>query len=176
MANCLGLVETQRLVERESRVKTWQQERERSGQGEPCDMTGTGYVTTVVNVTVGYGPSLPSSTMSTRPLKRTRLSTDYTADSQRHLSSSSSTSSSGLHRHPEIWYDDGNIVLIAGATAFRIYRGLLAGQSTVFSDMFSSSISNPDEMFDGCPVVHLSDSPHDLAHLLHLLLPKSHIQ
>ena len=76
----------------------------------------------------------------------------------------------------DIWFSDGNIVLVARETAFRIYRRLLAGQSTVFSDMFASSTSSPDETFDGCPVVHLSDSPHDLAHLLRVLLPKSHIQ
>ncbi|KAM5539618.1 hypothetical protein V8D89_006727 [Ganoderma adspersum] len=111
----------------------------------------------------------------TRPLKRTRLSTDDSTCSQIHPSGPSSTSSSTLQRHPEIWFDDGNIVLVARETAFRIYRGLLAGQSTVFSDMFASSTSSPDETFDGYPVVHLSDSPHDLAHLLRVLLPKSRI-
>ena len=122
-----------------------------------------------------------SSTMSdpdvpeTRPLKRTRLSADDSTGSQIHPSGPSSTSSSTLRWHPEIWFDDGNIVLVARETAFRIYRRLLAGQSTVFSDMFASSTSSPDETFDGCPVVHLSDSPHDLAHL-RVLLPKSHIQ
>ncbi|KAI1795288.1 hypothetical protein LXA43DRAFT_882184, partial [Ganoderma leucocontextum] len=75
-------------------------------------------------------------------------------------------------RHPEIWFDDGNIVLVAHKTAFRIYGGLLAGQSTVFSDMFASS--SPDETFEGCPVVHLSDSPPDLVHLLRVLLPIYH--
>ncbi|KAI1795320.1 hypothetical protein LXA43DRAFT_1090970 [Ganoderma leucocontextum] len=115
--------------------------------------------------------------LETRPSKRTRLSADDPADSH-HPPGSSSTSSSGSRkpqRHPEIWFDDGNIVLVARETAFRIYRGLLAGQSTVFSDMFVSSTSSPDETFDGCPVVHLSDSPHDLAHLLRVLLPQSRI-
>ena len=72
-----------------------------------------------------------------------------------------------------MWFDDGNIVLVASDSeiAFRIYRGLLAAQSTVFSDMFASSTSSPDETFDGCPVVYLSDSPYDLAHLLRVLLP-----
>ncbi len=111
----------------------------------------------------------------TRPLKRTRLSTDDLAYSQSQPSSSASTSSN-LNRHPEIWYNDGNIVLVAGATAFRIYRGLIAGQSTVFSDLFASSTSSLDEIFEGCPVIHLSDSPYDLAHLLRVLLPQSRIQ
>ncbi|PIL26498.1 hypothetical protein GSI_12256 [Ganoderma sinense ZZ0214-1] len=109
----------------------------------------------------------------TRPSKRTRLSTDDRADPQSSSSSSSSFLSSNLRRHPEIWYDDGNLVLVAGQTAFRIYRGLIAGQSTIFSDLFSSSSSSPDETFEGCPVIHLSDSPQDLVHFLRVLLPQS---
>ncbi|PIL26504.1 hypothetical protein GSI_12262 [Ganoderma sinense ZZ0214-1] len=113
---------------------------------------------------------------NTRPLKRARIATDGPADSQSNPSGSSiSTSSSNLHRHPEIWYDDGNLVLVARETAFRIYRGLIAGQSTVFSDLFASSTSSPDETFEGCPVIHVSDSPHDLVLLLRVLLPQSRI-
>ncbi|KAI1795319.1 hypothetical protein LXA43DRAFT_1178792 [Ganoderma leucocontextum] len=112
----------------------------------------------------------------TRPAKRIRLSSnDDPSHPQGHPSagSSSTPSSSKLQRHPEIWFNDGNIVLVAHGTAFRIYRGLLAEQSTVFSDMFASSTSSPDETFNECPVIHLSDSPHDLAHLLRVLLPTS---
>ena len=115
-----------------------------------------------------------------RPAKRTRLSDGDPSPSQDHpLHSSSAASSSGtlqLERHPEIWFNDGNIVLVARSTAFRIYRGLLASQSDVFSDTFASSTSSPDETFDGCPVVHLSDSPSDLVHLLRVLLPKAQIK
>ena len=113
------------------------------------------------------------SSPDARPLKRTRLSTD---DHTGGGPSGSSSTSSHLHRHPEIWYDDGNLVLVAHDTAFRIYRGLIAGQSSVFSDLFASSSSSPDESFEGCPVIHLSDSPQDLAHLLRVLLPQSRIQ
>ena len=112
----------------------------------------------------------------TRPLKRVRLSTGDPTDSRSDPLGSSSISSSDLSRHPEIWYDDGNLVLVARETAFRIYRGLIAGQSTVFADLFVSSTSSPHETFEGCPVIHLSESPQDLVHLLRVLLPKSRIQ
>ncbi|KAI1784799.1 hypothetical protein LXA43DRAFT_901007 [Ganoderma leucocontextum] len=97
-------------------------------------------------------------------------------DPQRPNPSSSPSSNVNLKLHPEFWFDDGNIVLVAQRTAFRIYRGLLSSQSTVFSDMFVSSSSSADETFDGCPIIHLSDSPHDVAHLLRVLLPKSSIE
>lgn len=112
--------------------------------------------------------------LSTRPTKRSRVS-DESQDTDSSTTSSTSTNLK-LQRHAEFWFRDGNIVLVAKHTGFRIYRGLLSSQSTVFSDMFASSTSNVDETFDGCPVVHLSDSPHDLVHLLHVLIPKTRIQ
>lgn len=84
----------------------------------------------------------------------------------------SSSSNNGLAHHEEFWFDDGNIVLVAGNTAFRVYRGLLSAHSTVFSDMFEASSPMDGETLEGCPVVRLSDSAQDLAHLLKILIPK----
>ena len=78
-----------------------------------------------------------------------------------------------LDQHEEFWFADGNLILVARETAFRIYHGLLTVQSQVFDDMFASASSSTHESLDGCPVVHLSDTPEDLAHLLHVLLPTS---
>lgn len=74
-------------------------------------------------------------------------------------------------RDTETWLEDGNIVLVAGTTAFRLYKGLLAAQSSVFADIFVASGSQAGEVFEGCPVVCLPDSPEDLRHLLHILVP-----
>ena len=105
----------------------------------------------------------------TRPLKRTRLS-----DDEDDLPGSSLPHSLGdLKHHDEFWFEDGNLILVARGVGFRIYRGLLASQSSIFADMFAASSANAKELFDGCPVVHMSDSPSDLAHLLRVLLPKS---
>ena len=128
-----------------------------------------------------------ASTMSgaadTRPSKRTRLSGDPSSEKKQDSSLPSRLSSTAkpqapFKQAPEFWFDDGNIILVAWPrrVAFRIYRGLLASQSTIFSDMFASSSSNAEETFQGCPVVQLSDSHHDLSHLLGVLLPKSRIQ
>ncbi|KAI0691717.1 hypothetical protein C8Q76DRAFT_634747 [Earliella scabrosa] len=79
-----------------------------------------------------------------------------------------------LKHDEEFWFDDGNIVLVARDTAFRIYRGLLAAQSPVFADMFFSSTPIMTELYEGCPVVHLTDDPDDLRDFLRVLLPKTH--
>ena len=107
-----------------------------------------------------------------RPLKRLRTLEDA------HPESSTTDTPSDLNsllRHEEFWFDDGSIVLVARrTTGFRVYRALLAAQSTVFSDMLTSSSPSADEMIEGCPVVHLSDTPEDVAHFLRVLLPKNH--
>ncbi|KAI1786292.1 hypothetical protein LXA43DRAFT_952775 [Ganoderma leucocontextum] len=90
-------------------------------------------------------------------------------------STAPSNSTPNFDRHAEFWFEDGNIILVARDTGFRIYRGLLASQSAVFSDMFASSNSQTNETFEGCPTVPLSDSPEDLTHLLRVLIPKNHI-
>ena len=77
-----------------------------------------------------------------------------------------------LKHYEDFWFEDGNVVLVAQDVAFRIYLGLLAAQSTVFADMLSVSRPGADETYEGCPVVRLTDSPHDFAHLLSVLMPK----
>ena len=78
-----------------------------------------------------------------------------------------------LKKDKELWFDDGNIVLIARDVGFRIFRSLLAKQSPVFSDMFASANPRAGEDYDGCPIVHISDSPEDMRHLLRILIPSN---
>ena len=110
---------------------------------------------------------LARRTMSqdSRPPKRQRGAEDGEGASQDRVD--------GLKRSEEFWIPDGNIVLIAGETAFRVYRGLLTLQSTVFADLFASSSPCAEESYDDCPAIRLTDSPEDLAHLLRVLLPTS---
>jgi hypothetical protein len=67
------------------------------------------------------------------------------------------------------WFNDGNIVLQAELSQFRVYRGILSAHSVVFEDMFA--IAKPDGEGDaeGCPVVHLPDSAEDLRIVLEVL-------
>ena len=78
-----------------------------------------------------------------------------------------------LKKDDELWFDDGNIVLIAKDVGFRIFRSLLEKQSPVFSDMFAFASPRAGEAYDGCPIVHLSDSPEDMRHLLRILIPST---
>ncbi|TBU36564.1 hypothetical protein BD309DRAFT_1005270 [Dichomitus squalens] len=82
-------------------------------------------------------------------------------------------STRSLSRDYELWYEDGTIILIAHDVEFRVYRGPLAKHSPLFRDMLS--IPQPVEphlLYQGqgqspeCPLIHLSDSPEDLRHIL----------
>ncbi|KAI0731766.1 hypothetical protein C8Q72DRAFT_751762, partial [Fomitopsis betulina] len=70
----------------------------------------------------------------------------------------------------ELWFDDGNIVLAVGGTAFRVYKGLLSKSSTIFAGMLSAPRSAFAEKFDGCDVIRLrGDEPADVARVLQLI-------
>ncbi|RDX41897.1 hypothetical protein OH76DRAFT_1422827 [Lentinus brumalis] len=75
-------------------------------------------------------------------------------------------------RDSEFWLLDGNVVLIAQKSAFRVHQSVLARHSTVLADLFTVPLppsSDARETMDGCPVVQLHDSPDDLRYLLKAL-------
>ena len=106
-----------------------------------------------------------------RPAKRPRTLASNISDKP--CSIASSEFAKNIERDSEFWLEDGNVVLVAQNTGFRVYKGLLAAQSPVFHDMFSAAGLHADERYDGVPVVPLFDSPVDLRHLLRVLLPKT---
>ena len=56
-------------------------------------------------------------------------------------------------READLWYDDGDIVIQAETTQFRVSKGVLASFSDIFKDMFSIPQPPSDkEVVDGCPV------------------------
>lgn len=72
----------------------------------------------------------------------------------------------------DIWYHDGNVILQAGNTQFKVYQGALAEASSVFKDMFSfpQPPAADTELVEGCPVVHVSDSAEELKIVLQAML------
>ena len=66
----------------------------------------------------------------------------------------------------DFWFEDGNIVLVTGLSAFKVHRGQLERQSEVFNDLFSIPTPTDQDMLDGCACVELSDSPSDMFYFL----------
>ena len=76
-----------------------------------------------------------------------------------------------IKQDSDIWFEDGNVVVIAQTTAFRFHKSVVSLHSSVFRDIFS--IPQPslvgeeaDQGFDGCPVVHVSDTSYDFRELI----------
>ncbi|KAI0800654.1 hypothetical protein C8Q74DRAFT_1364354 [Fomes fomentarius] len=77
-----------------------------------------------------------------------------------------------LKKDSELWFEDGNVVVVAQQTAFRVHRSVLSRHSDTFSGLFTlPQPADPAkiESLDGCPVVRVSDSSHDFKHLLNVL-------
>ena len=62
----------------------------------------------------------------------------------------------------EVWYNDGNVVLVAENEGFRVYSGILAQQSAMFADLFSIPQPPDAETYSGCPVIRLQDPAKDV--------------
>ena len=75
-------------------------------------------------------------------------------------------------RDDSFWFEDGNVVIVAQQTAFRVHRGVLSRHSETFSGLFTLPRPVGDAAQDdieGCPIIRITDSSHDLKHLLHAL-------
>ncbi len=72
--------------------------------------------------------------MAPRP-KRTRTSL-LSAAIEEFDAAIQEDATSRIKPHETLWHKDGNIVLASDAIMYRVHKGVLANQSTVFRDMF----------------------------------------
>lgn len=86
------------------------------------------------------------------------------------------------YQSPDHWYEDGNIILLARNTAFRLFKSMLIKRSQVMKDIISPSqpitvsrargdASSEQSFFEGIPVVKIDDRPECFGLLLDALLP-----
>lgn len=66
----------------------------------------------------------------------------------------------------KLWLDDGNVILQAGNTQFKVHKSILSLNSTVFSDMFLAPQPSGEPLIEQCPIVHLSDTAADVTIML----------
>ena len=71
--------------------------------------------------------------------------------------------------HSDIWFEDGNVILVAGGVAFKVHRGQLERHSEIFRDLFSLPQPADRPTYQGFPTVQLYDSPSDITFLLRAL-------
>ena len=79
-------------------------------------------------------------------------------------------------QHHKLYFPDGDIVLSAEKSnhtanvLMRVHTVILGHYSAVFSGLFSLPVSsNANEMYDGLPVVQMTDTAEDLAKFIETL-------
>ncbi len=67
-----------------------------------------------------------------------------------------------------LWFEDGNVVVVAEKSAFKVHLGVLARHSEFFRDMFKLPQATPTcgETMDGLPIIPLPDTETDAVNLL----------
>lgn len=72
-------------------------------------------------------------------------------------------------KHPDFWFEDGSIVLVAENTTFRVHKSLLAHHSEFFADLFTVPQPLNSDLIDGLHFVPLSDSLDDVVDVLKVI-------
>ena len=74
-----------------------------------------------------------------------------------------------VKRSDTVWYDDGSVVLQAEDTLFRVYRGILQSNASVFKDLFELPQPDDAERYEGCPLITMHDTSEDMEVFLRTL-------
>lgn len=76
-----------------------------------------------------------------------------------------------LTRDPEVWLEDGSVVLVCQSTVFRVHKSILAAHCEVFQDMFAVYASpEHEETHEGCPLIVMHDKPLDMRRFLKAII------
>ncbi|KAF7353304.1 BTB domain-containing protein [Mycena sanguinolenta] len=101
--------------------------------------------------------------MSTRPAKRRRTK--------------NASKAPRMTRSDELWHSDGNVVLQAEQTQWKVEWKVLALYSSYFRDMQAQPHPPKPSDIDGCPVIELSDDAQDVEDVLKALyIPAFHCE
>lgn len=68
--------------------------------------------------------------------------------------------------HPEYWFDDGNVVVVAGNISYRVHAGILSRPSIVLRQLCAELRADSSQDIAGCPILTLDDSPEDMTALI----------
>ena len=72
-------------------------------------------------------------------------------------------------RSSKFWFEDGNVVLQAERTQFRLHRSVLSMHCPIFRDMFACSLPENGPAVDGCPLIHFSETLEDVGNFVKIL-------
>ncbi|KIJ31695.1 hypothetical protein M422DRAFT_36140 [Sphaerobolus stellatus SS14] len=74
----------------------------------------------------------------------------------------------------KLYHDDGNVIIIAENTAFKVHRSVLSSHSYIFKDMISQH-SQSHECYDGCHVINIAHTSEELRSFLEVMYSYSNL-
>ena len=69
----------------------------------------------------------------------------------------------------KIWFEDGNVIIQAESTQFRVHISVLSMHSKVLKDCFGIPQPKEQESVEGCPIVCMPDKAADIECVFSLL-------
>ena len=72
-------------------------------------------------------------------------------------------------RHPDICFEDGNLAVLTGSYYCLVHKGVLSRRSDTLKKLARGLEGENVQFLEGGPVLHLQDSPDDLARFLQAL-------
>lgn len=81
-------------------------------------------------------------------------------------------------RHTGLWFEDGNIVIQAQHTVYKVHKSLLCRESPLFADTLSlpqSAVQVPDEVYDACPLLRVQEPAEGITVLLQALFDPKYV-
>lgn len=100
---------------------------------------------------------------------------NYSVSKRKRVEEPTQTIIAPTTRSDRVWFDDGNVVLQAEQTLFKVHRSILALHSPVFKDMFSIPQPSSEVMVERCPVVCVSDTAVDVTIVLEALFQRRYV-
>ncbi|KAH9856211.1 hypothetical protein C2E23DRAFT_507552 [Lenzites betulinus] len=106
---------------------------------------------------------------SERPTKRARLQDEPQVEVA--LPEVPSATSVAIPINDEqYWFEDGNVIIVAGAVQFRLYKGPLMRHSSLFANMFSAPQSSAPSVKpvqdQDVPIFYVAETPDDIRQFL----------
>lgn len=122
------------------------------------------WLTAIESICRSYRYSNSASTIS-RSIKLSDMDSEFS-------SNRFSTPVEGFQapiRHPDLCFDDGNLVVVTGSHYFVVHRGLLCRHSEVLEKRLATVQQEEPRLLEGHLVLALDDDPNDFAHFLRAL-------
>ena len=84
----------------------------------------------------------------------------------------------GPCRHPDLWFEDGNIVLQAEDTVFKVFRSILSKHAQLFRDIFSlprSTTETEQEQYEESVLIRVQEEAEHMAIFLRAIFDPTYV-